>query len=415
MKNIILLSLVVVLFSCGSGNSGGSAKSDSTASAAAPAVPPPPALPLQNQMVMHPGNPTPPDSIHTLAATNLKSSVNFMRATNNNQMKFHKVEVFYGTDRQRSAPNDKIKYYGSKRNESNKYEVGVIEISIPHDHEVGKIEKAPGWKLWDRNNATKYVLGLGLTPLDYDTFCQRIKKIVDSSDEKDEFIFIHGYNNSFEDAAKRTAQLAFDLGFKGAPIMFSWPSSGTTGGYLADEDAVQWAVPHLNDFLSRIITQTGAKKIHVIAHSMGNRALTAVLMSMESAHPGILFDQIILAAPDIDSAIFKRDIAPKILTISNRITLYASSHDKALIASKDVHHDIRAGEGGKHVFISNGIETIDATDLKIPDFLDHSYFAESRPLLDDISKLFEFNAPPEKRNLLSQIIPIDLKYWLFKK
>ena len=408
MKNVILILFALLLLSCGSKNESAQSAHEYTSSPTLPSAPAPPSLPVQNNLVMPPSSPTVSDNKHSLASENKNSPAN------ENKTKFHIVEVFYGTDRKRSGANDKFKYYGNERNTSNKYEVGTIDVSIPHDHQVGQIEKAPWWKLWNRNDNSKYVLPLGLTPLEYDEFTKKIKKIVDSSDEKDEFVFVHGYNNSFEDAAKRTAQLAFDLGFKGAPIMFSWPSRGTVQGYLADEDAVQWAVPHFKDFLSRLITQTGAKKIHLIAHSMGNRALTNVLMTLQTLHPGVLFDQIILAAPDIDADVFKRDIAPKILTISNRITLYASSKDKALLTSKKIHHDVRAGEGGEYVLVRDSIETIDASNLNSPDFLDHSYFSQSRPLIEDISKLFEFNAPPTKRNLKMQTISSG-NYWLFKK
>jgi esterase/lipase superfamily enzyme len=35
------------------------------------------------------------------------------------------------------------------------------------------------------------------------------------------FVFIHGFGVSFEDAARRTAQLSYDLGFKGVPVLYS--------------------------------------------------------------------------------------------------------------------------------------------------------------------------------------------------
>lgn len=326
---------------------------------------------------------------------------------------FFKVPVFYGTDRKRSGKKDADKFYGSERN-PNDYEVGIVEVSIPVDHKVGEIEAPPIWKLWNRKDSTKYILTLGVEPLDYTTFFNRVKEMVNNSDAKDAFVFVHGYNNSFDAATKRTAQLAFDLGFKGAPLMFSWPSRGTALGYTADEESVTWAIPHLNDFISRVIQQTGARKIHLIAHSMGNRALTAVLSSMQDAHKGVVFDQIILAAPDVDAETFKRDIVPKIVTIGKRITLYASSKDKALKASKEVHHDVRAGEGGDHIFIKDGIETVDASNLMTSDFFDHAYFVQSRPVIDDISKLFYFNASPQERSLTMKIVKMG-KYWLFKQ
>jgi esterase/lipase superfamily enzyme len=41
------------------------------------------------------------------------------------------------------------------------------------------------------------------------------------------FYNVHGYNVSFDDAALRTAQLAYDLTFDCPAAFFSWPSKGT--------------------------------------------------------------------------------------------------------------------------------------------------------------------------------------------
>jgi esterase/lipase superfamily enzyme len=40
---------------------------------------------------------------------------------------------------------------------------------------------------------------------------------------KQAFVFVHGFNVSFENALRRTAQIAYDLNFDGAPFLFSWP------------------------------------------------------------------------------------------------------------------------------------------------------------------------------------------------
>jgi esterase/lipase superfamily enzyme len=94
---------------------------------------------------------------------------------------------------------------------------------------------------------------------------------VNQSSSKDAFVFVHGYNVSFEDAARRTGQMAFDLNFIGAPIFYSWPSNGTVAAYLQDETNVAWSAPHFRTFLALLSERSGAERIHVIAHSMGNR------------------------------------------------------------------------------------------------------------------------------------------------
>jgi esterase/lipase superfamily enzyme len=255
----------------------------------------------------------------------------------------------------------------------------------------------------------------GIDTLPGALFLEELRDIVASSDEKEEFIFIHGFNSSFTDAAKRTAQLAHDIGFKGVPIFYSWPSRGkaTPFAYTADEDAVQWTVPHFKSFLYNVIKQTGAKKVHLVCHSMGIRALGNVMQSIQQDFKDVVFDQIIIAAPDISVDIFKRDIAQHFRGVAKRMTIYVSANDRALRLSRNIHHDIRLGEIDN---IIRGFETVDATNLKSSDFFDHAYFDQSRPVLTDISLLFQRNIPPTDtaRNLTEMGI-VNGNYWIFKR
>src|SRR5262249_17966168 len=57
------------------------------------------------------------------------------------------------------------------------------------------------------------------------------------------FIFVHGYNTSFNSAVKRTAMIAFDLGFDGAAFLFAWPSLNKRSRYRSDRARARAAVP----------------------------------------------------------------------------------------------------------------------------------------------------------------------------
>ncbi len=94
---------------------------------------------------------------------------------------------------------------------------------------------------------------------------------------KEAILFVHGYNTSFEDAARASAQLSYDLGFGGVTAFYSWPSAGHLEDYDWDEDAVEFTVPHLRDFIEILAREGHLDKIHVIAHSMGNRCATKAI------------------------------------------------------------------------------------------------------------------------------------------
>jgi esterase/lipase superfamily enzyme len=335
-------------------------------------------------------------------------------ALNDHDQKYYIVPVYYGTDRVRTKSKNLKNIYGGDRNIENKIEYGIVNVAIPFRHEIGKIELPHWWKPWDKNDTSKYFQITDIKFLESEIFFQQLKDIINSSTNKDAFIFIHGYNNSFNDAAFRTAQLAFDLGFKGAPIFYSWPSKGKPAQYIADENDNEWTIPHLKKFIVDIVNKTHSQKVNIIAHSMGNRALVKALKDIELENKDVKFNQIILAAPDIDASIFKRDIAPKIVTTAERITIYSSSNDKALALSKDIHHYRRAGESGSDISSIKGIETIDASKLNTDDLLQHSYFAQSGSIISDMFLLLNYNLPPDGRNLLLVNRNDTTTYWTFK-
>lgn len=323
------------------------------------------------------------------------------------------VPVFYATDRNVTGLKAAEEYYGSIRGDDNLYRTGIVKVTIPKTHEEGQIEQAQWWKFWNNNDPGQYFTIQNIRELENKLFFETVKNQLSKAREGETFVFIHGFNNSFQEAAMRTAQIAYDLNYQGLPVMFSWPCKGGVSGYMTDEATIEWATPHLQAFLNDLIVKTRPKKINIIAHSMGNRALTAVLKNFSKANSQIIFNQIVLAAPDVDAAIFKRDIAPFLKTNANRVTMYCSSKDKALIASKKVHTYIRAGESGKQISLSKNIETVDASLIDI-DLIGHSYFNQSDLVLSDIRKLFEKNLPPTQRGLwLTR--RNDNYYWMFRR
>jgi tetratricopeptide (TPR) repeat protein len=54
--------------------------------------------------------------------------------------------------------------------------------------------------------------------------------------QKQVFVFVPGFNVSFENALRRTAQIAYDVDFDGAAFLFSWPSGSGLASYLYSAD-----------------------------------------------------------------------------------------------------------------------------------------------------------------------------------
>jgi esterase/lipase superfamily enzyme len=323
------------------------------------------------------------------------------------------VRVFYATDRNRTPSQNPSEMYGSGRA---KISYGTCEVTIPRDHRMGKLEIPSIWRLEFRRDPQKHVVLLNISIQDKDKYFSELRACIRKSSKKCAFIFIHGYNETFENAARRTAQISYDLWFDGAPVFYSWPSQGTVKGYPVDETNIEWTQTNLKRFLDDFVAQTGAERIYLIAHSMGNRALSRAFGDLVAEKPNFRqrFSELILAAPDIDAEVFKQEIAPHIIGHQTGVTLYASSEDKALQISKTFHGYPRAGDSGSGLVVVSGIETIDATDVDTS-FLGHSYFAESRSVLSDIFYLIRDGKRANDRFALKPVETPNGRYWIFKQ
>jgi esterase/lipase superfamily enzyme len=327
------------------------------------------------------------------------------------------VRIFYGTDRKAEPDVTVAPYYGAGRGE---LAFGFADVSFPADHKKGRIERPSLWRLEFRENAARHVVVARVAPLSRDEFVKDLRLTVGAMSRKRALLFIHGYNVPFADAVMRAAQLALDLRddddveLPGVPLLYSWPSQGRVLGYLTDETNITWTKAHFKEFLRLALTETGAEVVHVIAHSMGTRAIIEGLSEFDvSGLPAgaARLDQVVLAAPDYDAGTLQQ-LAEQLSARAGRYTLYASSGDKALQASRELRSDLsRAGESGEHLFVARGIDTIDASSVDTS-LLGHSYFGE-RTALADIFTLLKNGRGPGERGLTPRQ-RLNLPYWELK-
>jgi esterase/lipase superfamily enzyme len=321
------------------------------------------------------------------------------------------VRVFYATDREEVADGLSLHYAGTRTTKGS-LAYGSCDVSIPDTHTIAEIERPSIWKLEFHADPEKHMILQRIQPERKDLFFKDLSASVSASPAKEAFVFVHGYNVSFEDAAIRTAQLSYDFGFKGAPIFYSWPSEGRLLGYFADEKSVADTVGDLKQFLQDVANQSGATTVHLIAHSMGNRALLAAVsqLATDSRFKNFnTFNSLVLAAPDVDRATFTTLIA-QIRKPRSRITLYVSDRDQALTASHRLFHmAARAGEGGSQSLVMPGVDTVDVSKLSM-DALGHSYYGDNRNVVMDLLEFLKGKIAP--RPGLTRVPVGALAYWL---
>ncbi|RYF89936.1 MAG: alpha/beta fold hydrolase, partial [Caulobacteraceae bacterium] len=218
-----------------------------------------------------------------------------------NRKPFQEVTVYYATERRPTGSTLPASFYGGKRGPM---VYGKAVVSVPSRRQVGEIPVPSIFTLTLKADPEKHFILTSLAPIGTrDGFLGEVAGAVGRSREKEAFVFIHGFNSSFENGTLRTAQLAADLNFDGAPILYSWPSRGDVFGYADDgrEAGSDREAQALADFLTDVGARTGAERITLIAHSMGGRPLLNALQRIAPPTAGSppVFDEVVLAAPDV--------------------------------------------------------------------------------------------------------------------
>jgi esterase/lipase superfamily enzyme len=399
----------------------------SAAPPAAPATPPPPAVSQPTPRTLpRDGAPPPPASpgeAEKEATRSLAGPPPGSPAAG--QGDWDVVPVFYGTDRLRKEEPKRV-LYGSER--ARRLELGHALVTVPKSHQVPNIERPfairiPYFQvtLYEAAEDPKTHFTIKeISVLTRDQFIAKARERVNGSRAfKDQaVVFVHGYNNAFDYALYRTAQMAYDLKFDGAAFLYSWPSLGDFSGYGYDRESSVQAEPYLRQYLELVLKETGAKEVSVIAHSMGNLPLLQVLRDLgPSLAPEVRLNQIIMAAPDVDRNVFE-NVANDLQKYGRGLTLYASSNDRAMQAARRVAGGIpRAGDVPVDgPIIIEGIDTIDVTQTSL-DYLalNHSIYAEKSALLNDIGLLLQTGErPPDKRIPILELIQSGRgKFWRY--
>jgi esterase/lipase superfamily enzyme len=337
------------------------------------------------------------------------------------------VPVFYGTDRAKLSGGKRVDY-GAERGK--RLQLGHALVTVPKSHQVPEIERPwvyhiPFTKIviWqEEEDPKKHFTIKEIRELGSLEFLELVRKrLAESVAYKDHaLVFVHGFNTSFEFAVFRTAQMAYDLKFDGAPFVYSWPSKGALGvqDYSYDRESAGAAEPYFREFLDLVVRETGAKSVSVIAHSMGNQLLLPVLRDMRRSAPeGVKISQVILAAPDVDRDSFEF-LAREIQGISGGVTLFAAANDRALAASRQFWGGVpRAGDvPPEGPIIVPGVDTIDVTAINTEMFsLNHSGYAEKTELLNDIRLLIQTGErPPERRiPILERVTTSAGAFWRY--
>jgi esterase/lipase superfamily enzyme len=285
-------------------------------------------------------------------------------------------EIFVATTR---APSEvPLEVFSGDRSTATSFV--KVDITVPKDHKTGEIERR---KKGQAPDPSKYYVAESVTGYSSPDAFSKALRTNFAKDNGRALVFIHGYNTYFDGAVYRMTQIVHDAGYQGTPILFTWASAGKTVDYVYDNNSASAARDSLEATL-RLIAKSGAKRIDIIAHSMGNwvtmEALRQLAISGDRDLSNRLGD-VVLASPDIDFDVFRTQMV-RYGKPDKPFILFLSRDDRALrISSLIAGKRQRVGDYKDAQQIADlGVIAVDVSDVKAGDRLNHAKFADN-PLL----------------------------------
>jgi len=352
----------------------------------------------------------------------------------------HCIAVHFGTPRKPIGVAGDYDF-GFGRQLDDKLHLGVAEVSLPllaseeKDGQKGvrkrgdvdlKEDGAPETK----DDTIKYAAITLIEEQREESFIASLEGALDDADANALLLFVHGYNQSFDTALIRAAQIAIDLTFDpddpantgddkpeygepsfafGSPVLFSWPNGSFLCAYCSDQKKAELSAPYLTQFLSLLMRKTDdVEEINIVVHSMGNRVLVKAIEDIAREHvrlKRIKKFRIVNAAADVAREDYADGMARAEAAggaeFSPQVTIYASQNDIAMAASWLVNgFKTRLGQilPTQRPFESadERYVTVD-TDVVSADLFGHGYYSENGNVIADMSCFFADRAIGSER------------------
>jgi esterase/lipase superfamily enzyme len=311
------------------------------------------------------------------------------------------IPLLYATDREVDPSDDASSLFGSERGPLS-FGMATVAISPKKEGESPFAD----WSRWEpRSNAAHNRNELlAVSPLAQASFNARLGRSV--------LLYVHGFRRDFDIAALDLALVVYEADLHSVPVFFSWPSEMSVLGYAGDATNVRWATNDLRDTLKHLLNQPAVDTVHVAAHSLGNNGLLDALERLSRDDEARIdkLGEVIMASPDVDTGLFRREYLPMLRRIGARITLYTTENDVPLQASQMVNRNNRLGDASTGIVIEEGIETIILSDV-VTFMNSHDAIVEIGNVQADLHYLLEQRLGASERPTLEAVDTEQGRYW----
>jgi esterase/lipase superfamily enzyme len=277
-----------------------------------------------------------------------------------------RVRVLAVTTRQRSS--DPGEMFNGDRSEQVSY--ASVVVSIPPSRKIGDVQ----WPVSPPGDPSRNFVTVSADFLGQKSFVSALAAEAEQTKRRKVLVFVHGFNNRFDDAVYRFAQIVHDSKAQALPVLFTWPSRGQLRlrSYTYDRESANFSRDALEGLLDTLARQPNISEVTIMAHSMGNWVTLEALRtrSIRTAGKPDKIKNVLLVAPDVDIDVFRTQIR-RIGTANLRFALFVSQDDRALSLSRTIWGDMpRLGdvnpeqEPYRSEFAKDHIEVFDLAKVK---------------------------------------------------
>lgn len=308
-----------------------------------------------------------------------------------------------------------------------------LKLSVVNTREMGRFAPTPSQLIISAEQMQQTASPNTSAPADKEVESQFLAELsarLSQTSRKEVYLFIHGFDNSFNDSIMTVGELWHFLGREGVPVAYSWPAGmGLLRAYVYTNQSAEFTVFHFKRALKLIASCPAVEKIHIIAHSRGTAVTTDGLRDLVIAArhsreelKKLKIGRVILAAADLDiDVVIERDATERLAAACERLTIYIFKEDKALAVSSKLAGGVsRLGDMSSHILSADDIlelqrekylQIVDATITK-PGPFGHSYFYANSDVSSDLVLFMRYGLPvggPDGRPMKQDL---DTGYWV---
>ena len=339
-------------------------------------------------------------------------------------------KFFYATNRVAADPQGSVAERFERQRES-QLKFGSFDTRIEPSLGLGMILDASDWFL----NEEIRLLDVGA--MEHEAFVEKLREQVQESPYRSLLLVVHGFREAFPSALRKTAFLAHVLDINTPVVVFDWPGDqgSSLNGYRRARGVAQASGAELAAMLELIVEEVRPERLWMIANSMGGQVVVDAFHLLDDdadyADLQTEIENVVLTAPDVDHEEFNAQFKQEITDLAENVTVYVSSNDRALLASRLINRGLRLGEStldpGNPGQVQqtekiskllkagdDSLVLVDVTPVnRTRNF--HNFSLETPEFFDDLFLRFTGNEIPKSRELYFLETPQGVRYFVLTR